>query len=316
MVRTGRGRNAASLKPATGQRLAKWGNNEQRLAGQPRLGFFWRRRVIVLLVALGLGLAGPISAWAQDDATLAKKQLILPGETFSVEGRPAFIFWPPADRRHQPQPWVMYAPTLPAYPDSHEQWMHQQFLDAGIAVAGIDMDEAYGSPAGTAGLTALHRYLTTERGFAAKPCLLGRSRGGLWVSSWAIAHPQKVAGIIAIYPVFDLRTYPGLDQAAPAYRLTAAELAEQLLQYNPIEQAAVLAEHRIPIAIIHGDIDTVVPLGENSQRMADVYRAAGAEDCLHLEVVPGQGHNYWEGFFRSPTLVKYGIQWATAAENR
>ena len=28
----------------------------------------------------------------------------------------------------------MYAPTLPAYPDSHEKWMHEQFLAAGVAV--------------------------------------------------------------------------------------------------------------------------------------------------------------------------------------
>jgi pimeloyl-ACP methyl ester carboxylesterase len=248
----------------------------------------------------------------QDQVPPLEKQLILPGESFTVEGRTAFIFWPQPEQRRQPQPWVMYAPTLPAYPDTHERWLHQQFLDAGIAVAGIDMGEAYGSPAGTAGLTALYRHLTDQRGFAVKPCLLGRSRGGLWVSSWAIAHPDKVAGILGIYPVFDLRSYPGLERAAPAYGLTPEQLAAELARHNPIENAAVLAKHKIPIAIIHGDMDTVVPLTENSQRLADVYRDEGAQESMHLEVVAGQGHNYWQGFFESPRLVELGIQWANA----
>ena len=72
------------------------------------------------------------------------KQLILPGESFVVDGCPAFILLPPEEKRAMPQPWVMYAPTLPGLPDEHEKWMHEQFLAAGVAVAGIDIGEAYG----------------------------------------------------------------------------------------------------------------------------------------------------------------------------
>ena len=72
--------------------------------------------------------------------------LRLPGLTLTLQDRPAFVFLPPKDKRSHPQPWVFYAPTLPAYPDQAERWMHEQFLAAGIAVAGIDVGEAYGSP--------------------------------------------------------------------------------------------------------------------------------------------------------------------------
>src|SRR5207248_3077975 len=113
------------------------------------------------------------------------KELILPGESFLVEGRPAFILLPPEKKRTKPQPWVLYAPALPGLPDQHEKWMYEQFLAAGIAVAGIDVGEAYGSPRGREVFTAFHREMTGKRGFVARPCLLGRSRGGLWVSSWA-----------------------------------------------------------------------------------------------------------------------------------
>ena len=157
-------------------------------------------------------------------ATKLVKSLILPGESFLVDGRPAFILWPPEEKRQKPQPWIMYAPTLPELPDRHEKWMHEQFLAAGVAVAGIDIGEAYGSPAGQKYFAALYRELTEKRGFATKVCLLGRSRGGLWVSSWAIQNTDKVAGIAGIYPVFDLRSYPGLNRAAPAYGLKPQEL--------------------------------------------------------------------------------------------
>jgi len=210
-------------------------------------------------------LASPIGA---QDSEQRVKNLILPGESFLINNRPAFILWPEKAKRKSPQPWVMYGPTLPAYPDIHEKWMHQQFLDAGIAIAGIDVGEAYGNPASQEAFTELHSELTQNRGFASKPCLLGRSRGGLWTSSWAIRNTDKVAGISGIYPVFDLQTYPGLDKAAPAYGLSPEELEQSLGTHNPIAQADKLASARIPVYIIHGDVDHVVPLNENSATLA------------------------------------------------
>ena len=246
------------------------------------------------------------------DSPGQEHKLILPGETLTVSGRPAFILLPPKEKRATPQPWVMYAPTLPAYPDSHEKWMHERFLEAGVAVAGIDAGEAYGSPKGRELCSALYKELTTTRGFAPRPCLLGRSRGGLWVSAWAADNPEKVAGLAGIYPVFDLRTYPGLDKAAPAYGMTPDELKERLTELNPIARVGVLAGRAVPAFLIHGDEDKVVPLKENSAEFATIYRAAGAEKAVTLVVVKGQGHNFWEGFFRCEPLVEFVIGRAKA----
>jgi dipeptidyl aminopeptidase/acylaminoacyl peptidase len=262
-----------------------------------------------IVVAL-IGVSRTTSAEESAPAATPVKNLILPGESFLVADRPAFVLLPSEEKRAKPQPWIMYAPTLPAYPDTHEKWMHEQFLAAGVAVAGIDAGEAYGSPRGQKLMSALYRELTEQRGFAAKPCLLGRSRGGLWVSSWAIANPDKVAGIAGIYPVFDLRTYPGLANAAPAYGLSVAELEATLDQHNPIARIDVLAKAKLPVAMIHGDVDRVVPLQENSGTLAERYKLAGAADAVRLIVVEGQGHNFWPGFFRCQELVDFSIQQA------
>jgi 6-phosphogluconolactonase len=242
------------------------------------------------------------------------KELILPGESFLVEGRPAFVLLPPEKKRSTPQPWVLYAPTLPGFPDTHEKWMHEHFLDAGVAVAGIDVGESYGSPKGRELFTALYKELTGRRGFAPRPCLLGRSRGGLWVTSWAADNPDKVAGLAGIYPVFDLRTYPGLAKAAPAYGLTAKELEARLGELNPIERVGILAKARVPALLIHGDEDKVVPLKENSAEFVARYKAERAEDAVKLIVAKGQGHNYWEGFFRCEELIDFAIAQAGAGK--
>jgi pimeloyl-ACP methyl ester carboxylesterase len=250
-----------------------------------------------------------LTAFAADPPV---KQLILPGESFLVSGRPAFILQPPEEKRSKPQPWIMYAPTLAGYPDSHEKWMHEQFVNAGVAVAGIDIGEAYGSPAGRKLFTALYDELTKNRGFASKTCVLGRSRGGLWVTSWASEHPDKVSGLAGIYPVFDFRTYPGLAKAAPAYELTAAQLEAQAKDLNPIERVPLLAKAKIPVFIIHGDEDKVVPLKENSAELLASYDAAGVKDLVTLVVAKGQGHNFWEGFFKCQELVDFSIARAKA----
>src|SRR5262245_22912469 len=255
-----------------------------------------RNRFLACL-AIGFSICR-LYASGEEPASAPIKKLILPGEAFLVQDRPAFVLLPAEKDRRTPQPWILYAPTLPGYSDEHEKWMHEQFLAAGVAVAGIDVGEAYGSPRGRELFTALYRELKDRRGFAPRPCLLGRSRGGLWVTAWAADHPDKVAGLAGIYPVFDLRSYPGLARAAPAYGLKPKELEARLGDLNPIERVAVLAKARVPALFIHGDEDRVVPLKENSAEFAARYKAEGAAGAVKLIVAKGQGHNYWEGFLR------------------
>jgi len=240
-------------------------------------------------------------------------RLVLPGENLTIEGHAAFIFLPHESKRANPQPWIFYAPTLPPYPDEAERWMHEQFLAAGVAVAGIDVGEAYGSPASQKLFDALYRELTEKRQFAVKPCLFGRSRGGLWVSSWAISNPKRVAGIIGIYPVFDFKTYPGIKTAAPAYQLTPSQLEERTEEFNPIARIEILAKAGVPVAIIHGDDDKVVPLKDNSAELLRRYRNAGTESLVNLIVLKGQGHNFYPEFFHSQELVDFAILKAKAA---
>lgn len=258
-----------------------------------------RSIIVGIIVAIGMST----TALGEDEV----KKLILPGESFLIESRPAFVMLPkefPTSGRH---PWILYAPTLPGLPDAAEKWMHEKFLAAGIAVAGIDVGEGYGSPKANRLITAFYDEMTKKRGYALKPCLLGRSRGGLWSVSWAGENPDKVAGIAGIYPVFDLRSYPTIDKAAPAFQLTTEQLEARLAEFNPIDRVAKLAKAKVPALLIHGDEDVVVPLEQNSAEFVSRYRSEGAEGAVKLIVAKGQGHNYWEGFFQCQELVDFAI---------
>ena len=181
--------------------------------------------------------------------------------------------------------------------------MFDQFLDAGIAIAGIDVGESYGSPAGRKLFTSFHAELTRARGYSSKPVLLGRSRGGLMTLSWAAENPDKVGGFCGIYPVCNVASYPGVAKAAGAYGMKAEELEAHLRDHNPIDRLAPLARAGVPLFAIHGDVDAVVPLAANSGLVQERYTALGGS--MQLIIPPGQGHNMWPGFFQSQELVNF-----------
>jgi len=243
------------------------------------------------------------AAGAADTAARFRRQ------QFKIDGRPAFII-APAKKRSGATPWVLYAPTLGrGLPGGAEHWMFGQFLDAGIAIAGVDVGESYGSPAGRATYTALHKHLTTTQGFAPKACLLARSRGGLMLYCWAVENPDKVSGVAGIYPVCNIASYPGLKRACGAYGLTEAELKAKLSEHNPVDRLAALARAGVPIYHIHGDVDKVVPLEANSGLLAQRYTKLGGN--IRLNIPAGQGHNMWSGFFQCQPLVDFVIACAT-----
>ena len=183
--------------------------------------------------------------------------------------------------------------------------MFEHFADAGIAVAGIDVGESYGSPDGRSLYTAFYKELTKNHGFAPRAVLLGRSRGGLMTLSWAAENPDKVAAFAGIYPVCNVASYPGVTNACSAYHMTAKELSSHLCEHNPLDRLAPLAKAAVPLFAIHGDHDDVVPLEANSGEMRKRYESLGGK--MQLIVPTGQGHNMWPGFFQCQELVDFVV---------
>ncbi len=186
---------------------------------------------LVIVCLLGVTASGLQGEPPKARNEQPSKKLPMTGEVFEVGGHTAFLILPKPERPVAGMPWVWYAPTLPGLPGAEETWMFRRFLDAGIAIAGIDVGESHGSTDGRAIFTSFYGELVDQRRLSRRPCLLARSRGGLMLYNWAVEHPESVGGIAGIYPVCDLRTYPGIDKASGAYGMTPEELAKSLASH-------------------------------------------------------------------------------------
>jgi alpha-L-fucosidase len=234
------------------------------------------------------------------------------GEIFKVQGRTAFLIMPKNVAPGVPVPWVFYAPTIGKHPDVTENWMFEQFIDNGIAIAGVDVGESQGNPEGRAVYSALYKELVEKRRLAKKASLLARSRGGLMLYNWAAENPECIACIAGIYPVGNLASYPGMERAAKAYGMNLEQLTAVLPRHNPIDRLAPLAKAKIPIYHFHGDKDATVPLDKNSGIIKERYNKLGGK--MILEVVKGGGHDLWKGWFHNKKLVNFVIANARPAE--
>lgn len=220
-------------------------------------------------------------------------------------GNPEPFFLPPLrPAPNNARPWLWYAPVITGrYPNASLDWIFGRLRERGFAICGVDVGESYGSPAGRAVYTRMYEAMIRDRRLSPRPHLLPQSRGGLMLYNWVVEHPEAVSRIGGIYPVCDLKSYPGLATAAPAYGMSEAELQRQLPRHNPIDRLAPLAVARVPILHLHGDSDKVVPLEANSGTLIRRYRQL--EGPGELQVIPGKGHEEVPEFFHSERLVEF-----------
>jgi pimeloyl-ACP methyl ester carboxylesterase len=232
------------------------------------------------------------------------RQYDAPRLDLEVAGHPACLIVP--ESRPRPTPWVWYAPTFAGrLPSDLHTWIATRLLAAGVAIAGVDVGESYGSPAGRQAFTAFRDALVPAYELAERPTLLGQSRGALMHYNWAVEHPDRVQRIAGIYPVCNFAAWPGAERAAPAYEMTPEQLQAALAEHNPIERLAPLAAAGVPIFHIHGDADEVVPLDLHSAELARRYQALGGP--MELLVIPGAGHEEISAFFECQRLVAFLI---------
>lgn len=226
-----------------------------------------------------------------------------PRTLFKVGDSAAFV----VEAKHpgKKKPWVWYAPTLKNYPNKRHDWYFSRLVANGISIAGIDQGEVRGSPASNQRFTAFYQEMV-RRGFSRRPVLLGQSRGGLMMLSWAMGNPDKLKAFVGIYPVCNLASWPLKNSKTAVledYAIPEKDLLANLNNYNPIDNLKGLLANKIPMFIIHGDSDEVVPYKENSKLIRDRYEAAGSN--ISIKIVDGGKHEETNAFFECPELLDF-----------
>lgn len=216
-----------------------------------------------------------------------------------------------ANSSNQNKPWVWYAPTLPAHPDPSHSWYIDKLLEKAISFAGCDQGEVRGSPKSVDRFTKFYIEMV-DRGYSKKPILLGQSRGGLMMLSWAVKNPNKVKAIAGIYPVLNLRSWPmtrNLSSTLADFEMDQDTFLKTVDLHNPIHQLEGLVQAKVPLFMVHGDSDRIVPLEENTEIVINRYTKLGGG--AEVKVVPGKGHQVGDDFFKSKELIEFIIQHST-----
>lgn len=230
-------------------------------------------------------------------------------DEFEVDGAEAFVLHPARPAANGTRPWVWYAPTIGNNPGASNAWLIQKLLDRGFYVVGLYVGETFANPRSREQFAAFYHHLRQEYQLAPQASLIAQSRGGLNHYNFAADHPEWVNCIAGIYTVGDIRSYPGLERAAPAYGLTPEALDKEVAKHTPVARLEPIAAAKIPILHVHGDSDKVVPIEQNSGAIAKRYRELGGQ--MELIVVPGKGHEFDAAFFESQPmldfLLKHGL---------
>ncbi|MFT6792232.1 MAG: lysophospholipase L1-like esterase/pimeloyl-ACP methyl ester carboxylesterase [Rubritalea sp.] len=181
-------------------------------------------------------------------------------------------------------------------------WGHQpqfdvQMLELGYHIVYCDVANLFGAPSAVAKWDECYK-LTQEWGLGPKPILEGMSRGGLIIHNWAVANPEKVAGIISDNAVMDIKSWPagfGTGKGAPsawkkckaAYGFKTDDQAKAYLK-NPVDTIQALKQANIPLLYLVGADDNVVPPAENSG-LAE--KKLNPYPLLTVINKPGKGHH-------------------------
>lgn len=190
-------------------------------------------------------------------------------------------------------PWIWRARFF-----GHQPALDLSLLDRGYHVAYCDVGNLYGNDAALDRWDAFHAFATGKLDLAPKPILEGMSRGGLPIFLWASRNPDKVTAIYGDNPVCNFRSWPGgkpgkgsagdWARLLQAYGITEEQAATHP---QPIDEAVLkpVAAAKIPVALVLGTADDVVPPAANGDALAAAYRKLGGP--LKVWHKPGLGHH-------------------------
>ncbi|MBQ3848732.1 MAG: prolyl oligopeptidase family serine peptidase [Clostridia bacterium] len=184
---------------------------------------------------------------------------------FSVNGRDGFIVCPKTPL--EGNPWVWRAEFFDAF-----NYVDVELLKKGWFLAYYSVSDMYGCPASIEMMKEFYSVATGEYKLSKKPAIFGFSRGGLYATNFALTYPEYCGLLYLDAPVLDIRSWPAgfgtgcgdpesWEQCKKLYSLTDETAKDYKM--NPLDRTEELAKTNIPVFLVCGASDSVVPYSEN-----------------------------------------------------
>jgi len=196
------------------------------------------------------------------------------GVEFEFDGLPAMVIRPNCEPNGK---WAYKTEYFGAFPSAE-----LELLRRGYHIAFNKNIDRWAEPYDLARKIEFMKLVSREFGLSEKCAMVGMSCGGMYAIKLCAIAPELVSCLYLDAPVINLLSCPfGLGRAIDTIReeyvrITGRDIPEMLsYRENPLDKFPILAAHGIPVILVCGDSDKVVPYEENGKLLDTYYRSAG-----------------------------------------
>lgn len=211
---------------------------------------------------------------------------------FRFEDRDALIVFPKCEKNGK---WLVKMEYFGAFPE-----LEFEMLNRGWHLAYLQNHNRWGTDDDSDAKARFADFVSAEFGLENRFSCVGMSCGGICSVNFAARHPDKAGVLYLDAPVMNLLSTPlafgrddGMEnkwevwqEIVDAYGLNLHTVLSW--RQHPIDKIPIIAEHKIPVAMIYGDADNIVPYIENGLLLEEYYTehglplfVRGKENCGH-----------------------------------
>lgn len=208
---------------------------------------------------------------------------------FYFQGYEVTVVIPPEPKEQNP--WIYRTEFFGAFP-----YVDIAMVKQGYYLAHIQIGDRYGAPCAVTIMEDFRKMMTGRFQCMECPILFGFSRGGLYALHYVAAYPENVCKVYLDAPVINIHSWPQQLQDGMSIEWYQCQRIWQLNincdnTYMDIMKKAieVFINAKIPLIIVAGDSDPVVPYTENGQLLQEKYKSANLPFKLILKA--GVGHH-------------------------
>lgn len=178
--------------------------------------------------------------------------------------RKYFIVEP--EKRRKDNNWIWRTEFFGAFP-----YADIDMLKKGYVLVYIDMHDMYGAPKAIELMEEFYNFVIKKYNLNKKAILFGFSRGGLYCINFAAENPEKTQSLYLDAPVVDINSWPfglgkgkGSDRdSKKCQKLYGVKKGDSKIRDEAERKIRILSENKIPVILVSGDSDSVVPYEEN-----------------------------------------------------